>query len=53
MARAMLANIADWEIRLAEVESYAIPGNKARILSLMLDMKHAKVSLRRLARLAE
>jgi hypothetical protein len=35
------------------IESFAIPGNKGRILSLMHDIEFAKLSLRRLANLPE
>jgi hypothetical protein len=53
MAKALLQNIADWENRLREIESFAIPGNKFRILSLMRDIHFAKLSLRRLVNLPE
>jgi hypothetical protein len=53
--RAVLQNIANWEVRLMEIEQTASPatGNKARALSLRRDMEMAKVSLRRLAGLTE
>lgn len=46
---AVLENISNWESRLADIEAAAIPGNKARILELMRDVAHAKLSLCRLA----
>jgi hypothetical protein len=46
---AVLENVSNWEQRLVEIEEAAIPGNKARILSLMKDMQFAKLSLKRLA----
>ena len=45
----MLQNIENWSERLREIESFAIPGNKTRILSLIRDIEMAKVSLKRLA----
>jgi hypothetical protein len=53
LARAVLQNIGDWQTRLSVIESFAIPGNKGRILSLMHDIEFAKLSLRRLANLPE
>lgn len=47
---AVLANIENWESRLAEIESFAIPGNKSRILALMRDVHFARLSLCRLAK---
>lgn len=49
--RALLANIADWEERLREVESHAPSdnGNRQRCLTLLRDMGQAKHSLRRLS----
>lgn len=53
--RAVLANIANWEDRLEEISDHAIPvtGNRGRALSLMRDMKYAKLSLARLAGIVE
>jgi hypothetical protein len=47
----MIQNISNWEERVEIIADAAIPvtGNKARALSLLLDMKCAKQSLRRLA----
>lgn len=55
LIRAVLENIANWEVRLMEIEQAASPvtGNKARAMSLRRDMMMAKVSLRRLAGLTE
>lgn len=46
---AVLENVSNWEQRLVEIEQNANVGNKARALALLRDMKHAKLSLRRLA----
>lgn len=53
--RAVLQNIANWEVRLMEIEQTASPatGNKARALSLRRDMEMAKLSLRRVSGLTE
>lgn len=48
---AILANVGNWEQRLIELEAVAIPGNKARILALMRDIKMFRVSLCRLAQM--
>lgn len=46
---AVLENMNNWQDRLAEIEAHAIPGNKARVLALMRDMRMAHLSLCRLA----
>jgi hypothetical protein len=48
---AILANVQNWEQRLIELEAVAIPGNKARILALMRDIRMFRVSLCRLAKM--
>lgn len=55
VVRAVLQNIANWEVRLMEIEQAATPvtGNKARALSLRRDMEMAKISLRRISGLTE
>jgi len=44
-----LATIDDWQARIEEIASHAIPGNRVRALSLLKDMEQTRHSLRRLA----
>lgn len=45
---AVLQTIDNWRDRVLEAESFAIPGNKARLLSLARDIEQTKISLQRL-----
>lgn len=47
----MLANIGNWQERIAEIERHAPTGhdNKQRALTLLRDMTQASLSLRRLS----
>lgn len=45
---AVKQNLAQWLEALAEIESYAIPGNKARILHLMANMAQASRAIDRI-----
>lgn len=51
----MLANIQNWEDRLSTIADASIPitGNKSRALALQRDMALCRLSLARLAGLAE
>jgi hypothetical protein len=53
IVQAALENIESWERRLSEIESNEACGNKARVLSLLRDVAQVRVSLRRLAGLAD
>jgi hypothetical protein len=46
---ATLENVSNWEQRLIEIEQRCPVGSKHEVLALLLDMKHAKTSLRRLS----
>jgi phosphatidylserine/phosphatidylglycerophosphate/cardiolipin synthase-like enzyme len=46
--RALIENIEQWQEQLAIIESYAIPGNKARILHLMANIEQARRALERM-----
>jgi hypothetical protein len=46
---ACLANIDNWETRLAALVDAAPPGSKLEALSLLRDVTFAKASLKRLA----
>jgi hypothetical protein len=46
---AVLENVRNWEQRLVEIEKTCPVGCKHEALSLLRDMEHAKISLRRLA----
>ena len=48
ICKALQENIDIWYDALVEIESYAIPGNKHRILSLMKSLAQAKQSIGRI-----
>lgn len=52
---ALLANLADWELRVEEISTHAIPvtGNLHRALTLLRDMKRVRIGLRRLVDLTD
>lgn len=46
LAKAVISNIDNWLISLEEIELNANPGNKARIMHLMISMGEARKALR-------
>jgi hypothetical protein len=48
LIQAVMMNMQSWLDDLAVIESFAIPGNKGRILHLMANMEQAKRALQRL-----
>lgn len=46
--RALIQNIEQWQVQLAEIESHAAPGAKHKILHLMANVEQARRALARM-----
>jgi hypothetical protein len=53
LIRAVLSSMAGWLDSLAEIEHFAIPGNKSRVMQLRKDMTYSRISFMRLVNAPE